>query len=70
MPSGIPVATMAIGKAGAINSAIYAAQILGIKYKDIRDKLVKYREGLSSSVIKKSQELRSIGWREYLAKRT
>ncbi len=70
MPSGIPVSTMAIGKAGAINSAIYAAQILGIKHKDIRNRIVEYRKKLSSSVIKKSEELKSIGWRKYLAKKS
>ncbi len=39
MPSGIPVATMAIGKAGAKNAAFLAARILGIKYPDIAAKL-------------------------------
>ncbi len=35
MPSGIPVATLAIGKAGAINAALLAGQILGLKYPEI-----------------------------------
>ncbi len=39
MPSGVPVATMAIGKAGAKNAAFLAARILGIKYPDIAAKL-------------------------------
>jgi len=39
MPSGIPVATMAIGKAGAKNAAILAAQILGAKFPDTRERV-------------------------------
>ena len=39
MPSGIPVATMAIGKAGAKNAAYMAARILGIKYPEITARL-------------------------------
>ncbi len=37
MPSGIPVATLAIGKAGAINAALLAGQILGLKYPEISE---------------------------------
>ena len=36
MPSGVPVATMSIGKAGAKNSAILAAEILSLKYSEIK----------------------------------
>ena len=36
MPRGIPVGTLAIGKAGAVNAAILAGQILGVKYPEIR----------------------------------
>ncbi|MCX6829317.1 MAG: 5-(carboxyamino)imidazole ribonucleotide mutase [candidate division Zixibacteria bacterium] len=39
MPSGVPVATMGIGKAGAKNAAFMAARILGARYPEIRDKL-------------------------------
>jgi 5-(carboxyamino)imidazole ribonucleotide mutase len=37
MPRGVPVGTLAIGKAGAVNAALLAGQILGLKYPDIRD---------------------------------
>jgi len=37
MPRGVPVATFAIGKAGAVNAALCAGQILGLKYPEIRD---------------------------------
>lgn len=46
MPPGIPVATMAIGKGGAQNAAVFAAQILALKYPDIAQKLETYKEAL------------------------
>jgi len=39
MPSGVPVATMGIGKAGAKNAAVLAARILGVKYPEINKRL-------------------------------
>ncbi len=47
MPRGVPVATVAIGKTGAANAALLAAQILGIKYPDIRSRLQQYRSALA-----------------------
>ena len=44
MPKGIPVATVAIGSAGAINSAYLAGQILGVESPSIRSALLKVRE--------------------------
>lgn len=52
MPSGIPVATVAIGKAGASNAAILAASILGIKYPEISKALQEFRERQTESVLK------------------
>jgi len=46
MPGGIPVATVAIGTAGAKNAAYLAAEILGIKYDKIRDAYQNYRNNL------------------------
>ena len=43
MPGGIPVGTLAIGKAGAINAALFAAAILGVKYPEYREALRKFR---------------------------
>ena len=43
MPAGVPVATFAIGNAGAKNAAIFAAEILSLEHKSIRDKLVSWR---------------------------
>ena len=55
MPAGVPVATMAIGKAGACNAAILAAQILGIKYPRIREKVKRYKEEIAKSVEEKNK---------------
>jgi len=46
MPPGVPVATMAIGKGGARNAAIFAAQILALKYSDIATRLDQHKERL------------------------
>ncbi len=48
MPPGVPVATMAIGKGGARNAAVFAAQILALKYSDIAKRLDQYKESLRS----------------------
>ena len=53
MPSGIPVGTLAIGKAGAINAALLAISILSVRYKDIQNKLKKYRSNFENTVPKK-----------------
>ena len=53
MPKGIPVGTVAIGKDGAINAALYAASILGITNKKIKNSLLKLRIKQSKSVKKK-----------------
>lgn len=46
MPPGIPVATVAIGKPGAKNSAVLAARILALSHKDVKDKLLEHRNSL------------------------
>ena len=53
MPKGIPVGTVAIGKDGAINAALYAASILGIADKKVKNSLLKLRIKQSKSVKKK-----------------
>ena len=53
MPSGIPVGTLAIGKAGSINAALLAVSILATKYKKIQKKLIIYRKGFEKKVPKK-----------------
>ena len=53
MPSGIPVGTLAIGKAGAINSALLAISILSVRYKKVENKLKKYRSNFEKKVPKR-----------------
>ena len=50
MPSGIPVGTLAIGKAGAINAALLAISILSTRYKKIYQKLRSYRENFERKI--------------------
>jgi 5-(carboxyamino)imidazole ribonucleotide mutase len=58
MPAGIPVATMAIDKAGAVNAAIFAAEILGTSDSGIAQKLVEHKQELARSVAEKNVRLR------------
>jgi 5-(carboxyamino)imidazole ribonucleotide mutase len=51
MPAGIPVATFAIGKPGAINSALFAAAILGSAHPKIAVALREYRKNRSEAVL-------------------
>jgi len=57
MPSGIPVATVAIGSTGAKNAAILAVQILGLSNKKLSKKLEGLKRKLVASVIKKNKSL-------------
>ena len=54
MPGGVPVATVAIGKAGAVNAGLLAAEILGIKDPEIRQRLQQRREQIRERVLKES----------------
>jgi phosphoribosylaminoimidazole carboxylase PurE protein len=58
MPAGIPVATVAIGKAGATNAGILAAQILGLASESLARKLDSLKETLANSVEEKSRKLK------------
>jgi phosphoribosylaminoimidazole carboxylase PurE protein len=66
MPGGIPVATMAIGKAGAVNAAIFAVEILAVKYPELKAKLEEQKKELASGVEKKDKELREKGIKKYM----
>ncbi|MGA9109858.1 MAG: 5-(carboxyamino)imidazole ribonucleotide mutase [Smithella sp.] len=57
MPGGIPVATMAIGKAGAKNAALFAARILALEDKELRAKLSAYIKKMAKDVEKKQKNL-------------
>ena len=51
MPGGIPVGTLAIGKPGAINAALFAVAILGVKYPEYREALRKFRAAQAARVL-------------------
>jgi 5-(carboxyamino)imidazole ribonucleotide mutase len=59
MPAGIPVATVAIGKPGAANAGILAAQILGVSDASIAQKLDSHKEKLARGVEEKSKKLQA-----------
>jgi phosphoribosylaminoimidazole carboxylase PurE protein len=58
MPAGIPVATVAIGKPGATNAGILAAQILGLSSAPLAKKLEDHKEALANGVEEKSKKLK------------
>ncbi|MDO8493908.1 MAG: 5-(carboxyamino)imidazole ribonucleotide mutase [Deltaproteobacteria bacterium] len=59
MPGGIPVATMTIGKAGAKNAGIFAAEILAVHDEKISEKLKAFRKSQEEKVLKKDKEIQS-----------
>jgi phosphoribosylaminoimidazole carboxylase PurE protein len=65
MPPGIPVATMAIGKGGAYNAAVFAVQILALLDPELSKRYVSFKHEIAEEVIsKKNKQLK-----EYLANR-
>ena len=64
MPTGIPVATVAIN--GAANAAILAAKMLSISDKSLREKLAAYKDSLKDQVVAKDEKLGNIGYEAYL----
>lgn len=59
MPSGIPVATMALGKGGAKNAAILAVQILAVSDESLQKKLRAYKKKLADEVEEKDKKIKS-----------
>ena len=57
MPGGVPVATTAIGKAGAINAGLLAAQMLSMYYKKVAERLEEKRQQMTQSVLESSEQL-------------
>ena len=51
MPAGIPVGTLAIGRAGAVNASLFAAAILAGKHPEIRDTIRRYRETQAAAIL-------------------
>ena len=65
MPSGIPVATVAIN--GGANAGILAAKILAVSDAELLAKLKEYSESLKNDVVEKAGKLEQVGYKEYLA---
>lgn len=57
MPAGVPTATMAIGRAGATNAGLYAAQIIGAFDEDLRDRFKQFREDMQKEVAEMREDL-------------
>jgi 5-(carboxyamino)imidazole ribonucleotide mutase len=51
MPAGIPVGTLAIGKAGAVNAALFAAAILSNKHPEVREAIRSYRKAQADAIL-------------------
>lgn len=66
MPIGIPVATVAIN--GAENAALLAAEILGVKHPEVKEKVKRYRENLRRRIEEKTKMLAELGYKKYLSK--
>jgi 5-(carboxyamino)imidazole ribonucleotide mutase len=58
MPAGVPVACTAIGKAGAVNAAIFAVEILATQDASLARKLAEHKQSLAQSVMEKSERVR------------
>lgn len=56
MPAGLPVATMAIGKAGAVNAGHFAAQIIALTNPEVQEKLVATRKAMAEKVLAKNEQ--------------
>jgi len=59
MPGGVPVACMAIGKAGAKNAAVFAAQCLALKDAALARRLRRFKQSLADHVVKQDRAVRS-----------
>jgi len=64
MPSGVPVATVAIN--GGKNAGILAAKILSVGDSDLRKRVFDFQSNLKNETISKNEKLQKLGWREYL----
>jgi phosphoribosylaminoimidazole carboxylase PurE protein len=58
MPGGVPVGVMAVGKAGAVNAGIFAAQILATSDRALTGRLTQYKEKLAREVAEKNARLK------------
>ena len=67
MPSGSPVVTVGVNKAG--NAGIYAMKILANEFEDLRKKLTQHKHSQHLSVVKESDELKKVGLSKFVKKK-
>ncbi len=60
MPGGVPVATVALGKGGAVNAGLLAVEILALSNRTLRNKLTDYRRKMVEQVVAKDRKLKSV----------
>jgi 5-(carboxyamino)imidazole ribonucleotide mutase len=66
MPKGVPVATVTIGKHGAVNAAILAAQILSIKHNTLKKTLKTFKNNMKKDIYSKNSKLQKLGIDQYI----
>ncbi|MDR0820229.1 MAG: 5-(carboxyamino)imidazole ribonucleotide mutase [Endomicrobium sp.] len=66
MPKGVPVATVALGRAGAVNAALLAVQIIAVADENLREKLKVYRNKMADAVVNEDLKLRENGIEKYI----
>ena len=66
MPSGIPVGTMAAGKSGGANAALYALNILSVFDEKIEKKMDEYRKKMAKKIIDKNKKISQLGLMNYI----
>lgn len=66
MPAGIPVGTMAAGKSGGANAALYAASIIALLDPAVSEKLVSYRKEMEKKIFEKNEKISQAGLMNYI----
>lgn len=60
MPAGVPTATFAIGKSGAVNAALFAIEILALQNKQLGERLIRYRKQLSQQAVAGNDKVQAL----------
>ncbi len=66
MPAGIPVGTMAAGKSGGVNAALYALSIMSVSDASIADKISSYRKKIENKIEDKNRVIKETGLMNYI----
>jgi 5-(carboxyamino)imidazole ribonucleotide mutase len=66
MPKGVPVATVALGRAGAVNAALLAVQIIATADESLREKLKTYKNKMVDAIVNEDLKLRESGIEKYI----